>query len=326
MVLIISQKDLQQILSMREAIDAIETGFIELAEGNVQMPNRQIMNNISRNGWIGVMSAYVKNRIIATKIVTVYPDNPKLNLPTTMATIILNDSETGIPLAVMDASYLTSVRTGALGGLAVRHLARKDARTVGIFGSGVQARAQLEAISEVMNIDLVYIFDLLPEASKRFAEEMSKKLSIKVVSVRKTDLAVINSDVIVTATTSKIPVFDGSLVKLGTHINAIGSHMSDMREIDTETVAKSKFIVDLKDVAIKEYGELIIPISEGVITSDHIYGDLGEIVTGKKKGRVSSQEITLFKSGGLAIQDAVTANLAYKKALEHGLGISIKLD
>ncbi|HEY4699304.1 MAG TPA: ornithine cyclodeaminase family protein, partial [Nitrososphaerales archaeon] len=310
MVLIISQKDLQQILSMREAIDAIETGFIELAEGNVQMPNRQIMNNISRNGWIGVMSAYVKNRIIATKIVTVYPDNPKLNLPTTMATIILNDSETGIPLAVMDASYLTSVRTGALGGLAVRHLARKDARTVGIFGSGVQARAQLEAISEVMNIDLVYIFDLLPEASKRFAEEMSKKLSIKVVSVRKTDLAVINSDVIVTATTSKIPVFDGSLVKLGTHINAIGSHMSDMREIDTETVAKSKFIVDLKDVAIKEYGELIIPISEGVITSDHIYGDLGEIVTGKKKGRVSSQEITLFKSGGLAIQDAVTANLA----------------
>ena len=311
---------------MREAIDAIETGFIELAEGNVQMPNRQIMNNISRNGWIGVMSAYVKNRIIATKIVTVYPDNPKLNLPTTMATIILNDSETGIPLAVMDASYLTSVRTGALGGLAVRHLARKDARTVGIFGSGVQARAQLEAISEVMNIDLVYIFDLLPEASKRFAEEMSKKLSIKVVSVRKTDLAVINSDVIVTATTSKIPVFDGSLVKLGTHINAIGSHMSDMREIDTETVAKSKFIVDLKDVAIKEYGELIIPISEGVITSDHIYGDLGEIVTGKKKGRVSSQEITLFKSGGLAIQDAVTANLAYKKALEHGLGISIKLD
>ena len=311
---------------MREAIYAIETGFIELAEGNVQMPNRQIMNNISRNGWIGVMSAYVKNRIIATKIVTVYPDNPKLNLPTTMATIILNDSETGIPLAVMDASYLTSVRTGALGGLAVRHLARKDARTVGIFGSGVQARAQLEAISEVMNIDLVYIFDLLPEASKRFAEEMSKKLSIKVVSVRKTDLAVINSDVIVTATTSKIPVFDGSLVKLGTHINAIGSHMSDMREIDTETVAKSKFIVDLKDVAIKEYGELIIPISEGVITSDHIYGDLGEIVTGKKKGRVSSQEITLFKSGGLAIQDAVTANLAYKKALEHGLGISIKLD
>jgi len=311
---------------MREAIDAIETGFIELAEGNVQMPNRQIMNNISRNGWIGVMSAYVKNRIIATKIVTVYPDNPKLNLPTTMATIILNDSETGMPLAVMDASYLTSVRTGALGGLAVRYLARKDARTVGIFGSGVQARAQLEAISEVMNIDLVYIFDLLPEASKRFAEEMSKKLSIKVVSVRKTDLAVINSDVIVTATTSKIPVFDGSLVKPGTHINAIGSHMSDMREIDTETVAKSKFIVDLKDVAIKEYGELIIPISEGVITSDHIYGDLGEIVTGKKKGRVSSQEITLFKSGGLAIQDAVTANLAYKKALEHGLGISIKLD
>lgn len=326
MVLIISQRDLQQILSMREAIDAIETGFIELAEGNVQMPNRQIMNNISRNGWIGVMSAYVKNRIIATKIVTVYPDNPKLNLPTTMATIILNDSETGMPLAVMDASYLTSVRTGALGGLAVRYLARKDARTVGIFGSGVQARAQLEAISEVMNIDLVYIFDLLPEASKRFAEEMSKKLSIKVVSVRKTDLAVINSDVIVTATTSKIPVFDGSLVKPGTHINAIGSHMSDMREIDTETVAKSKFIVDLKDVAIKEYGELIIPISEGVITSDHIYGDLGEIVTGKKKGRVSSQEITLFKSGGLAIQDAVTANLAYKKALEHGLGISIKLD
>src|SRR3989304_10448803 len=326
MVLILTQKDLHGILSMREAIDALETGFIELAEGKVQMPNRQIMNNVSRDGWIGVMSAYVKNRVISTKIVTVYPDNHKLNLPTTMATIILNDSETGMPLAVMDAAYLTSVRTGALGGIAVRHLARKDARTVGIFGSGVQARAQLEAISEVMNIDLVYIFDLLPEASKKFAEEMSKKLSIKVVSVEKTDLAVINSDVIVTASTSRIPVFDGSVVKPGTHINAIGSHTSDRREVDTETVMKSKFVVDLKDIAIKEYGEIIIPVSEGAITSDHIYGDLGEILTGRKKGRVSSKEITLFKSGGLAIQDAVTANLAYKKAIEHGLGISIKLD
>ncbi len=326
MVLILDRNDVQKVLTMKEAITVVEEGFHELAEGRVQMPPRQLMTEPERNGWIAVMPAYIKKtKALATKVVTVFTENPKINLPTTIATILLNDPETGRPLAIMDAGYLTAIRTGAVGGVAAKHLARSEAHTAGIFGAGFQARAQLEALCEVRAIDEVYVYDVMSEASEKYAEDMSPKLGINVTSVEKPERAVKGCGIIVTASTSTKPVFHGSWLEPGTHITGIGSHMASTRELDTEAVRRSKVIVDLREAAEKEYGEILIPVSEGSLTLDHIYGELGEIITGRKQGRKDDQEITLFKSGGLAIQDTAAAHLAYSKALNAGIGTEIKL-
>lgn len=322
----LSGKDIQHLLTVRDAIPAVEEAFRQLAEGQAQMPPRQIMTEPERSGWIAVMPAYIKKtKALATKIVTVYTENPVLHLPTTMATIILNDPETGRPLAVMDGSYLTAVRTGAAGGVAAKYLARSDAQTVGIFGAGIQARAQLEALCEVRPIKEASVYDLIPGAAEKYAENMSTKLGIKVSAAETSRDAVKGRDVIITASTAKTPVFKGSWLELGTHITGVGAHIASTREIDTETLKRSKFVVDLREAAEKEYGELLIPLQEKSVTPSIIYGELGEIVSGQKKGRTNPQEITLFKSGGLAIQDTATARLAYNKAVETGIGVNIDL-
>jgi alanine dehydrogenase len=311
---------------MRDTIPAVEEAFRQLADGHAQMPTRQIMTEPERGGWIAVMPAYIKKtRALATKVVTVYTENPKLGLPTTMATIILNDPETGSPLAVIDGGYLTAVRTGAIGGVAAKYLARSNAQTVSVFGAGIQARAQLEALCEVRHITDVMVYDLVPGAAQQYAEDMSSRLGVNVSAAKTSKEAVTGRDIIVTASTSKTPVFKCSWLEPGVHITGVGAHIASTREIDTETVMSSKFVVDLREAAEKEYGELLIPIQEKAVTFDIIYGDLAEIVSGRKKGRTNSQEITLFKSGGLAIQDAAAARLAYDKAVESGIGVKIDL-
>ncbi len=326
MVLVLNSSDIQRVLTMKEVIDVVEKGFVELAEGRVQMPPRQLMIEPEKKGWVAVMSSYIKKlRALSTKVVTVYPENPNVNLPTTMATILLNDPETGIPLSVMDAGYLTALRTGAVGGVAAKYLARLDACTAGIFGAGVQARAQLESLCQVRAISEAYVCDVIHNTADRFAKDMHRKLGIKVVSVDRPEMAVKGCDIIVTASTSRTPVFEGRWLEPGTHINGIGSHMASTRELDTEAVKRSKVIVDLKKAAEREYGEILIPISEGAFTLEQLYGELGDIITGRKKGRTNNKEITFFKSGGLAIQDTAAAYLAYKNACKSGIGVEIKL-
>ncbi len=290
------------------------------------MPQRQLITEPERGGWIAVMPAYIKKtKALATKVVTVYTENPTLKLPTTMATIILNDPETGKPLAVMDGGYLTAARTGAVGGVAAKYLSKSDARAVGIFGAGIQARTQLEALCEVRQIKEASVYDLMPGAAEKYAADMSRQLGIDAMVAETPEKAVKGHDIIVTASTSKTPVFKGSWLEPGTHINAVGAHVASTREIDTETLKRSKFVVDFREAAEKEYGELLIPLHENVVTLDIIYGELGEIVSGRKEGRTCHQEITLFKSGGLAIQDAAAARLAYDKAVEAGIGVNIDL-
>lgn len=326
MVLILNEKDIQKILEMKETIDIVEEAFVELSNKTVEMPPRQIMLEPKKNGWIAVMSAYIKNmKALATKIVTVYPENPNINLPTTIATIILNDPETGEPLAIINGGYLTAIRTGAISGVATKYLAKNNAKTVGIFGAGVQARTQLEAICSVREINEAFVYDMFPDASKKFSIEMSNKLGIPITSVDNPIKCVKNCDIIATATTSKNPIFDGKDIEPGTHINAVGSHMANRRELDTETISSSKVVVDSKEAALKEYGELIIPLGEGLISPQNIYCELSDIVSGKKEGRVNSEEVTVFKSGGLAIQDTAVAYLAYTNALKLGVGTKIDL-
>ncbi|MGQ9642205.1 MAG: ornithine cyclodeaminase family protein [Candidatus Bathycorpusculaceae bacterium] len=305
-MLFLSDCDIQRLLTMREAIEVVEEAFRELQRGEAIIPERTTI--MLRNGSISQMSAYLKKMNVAiTKVFGIFPKNAEFNLPTTVATLLFYDLETGKVTTVIDAVYLTALRTGAVSGIATKYLSRKDSKNVGIIGCGMQGRTQLSAVREVRKIEKVFAFDKLPGAKKTFAEEMSKKLGIDVIPVDSARYAVKDADIVITATTSTEPVIKGEWLSEGVHINAIGSYYPNTRELDTETIVKSKLVVDLKKAALKEAGDIILPINEGAITKKHIYAELGEIVTGKKPGRVNDDEKTVFKSVGLAIQDAAVA-------------------
>jgi len=326
-VLILSRKDLEAVMSMKETIEAVENGFRELAVGTARMPTRASLTVFDRAGWMGVMPAYLSETgSLAAKIVAVFDENPsKYSLPTVLATITLNDASTGSPLAFMEGTYITAMRTGAAGGVAAKYLARKDARAVGIFGTGVQARTQLLALNEVRDVEKVYAFDVSENQVTRFSEDMGKEIGINIEIASSPEDVVKRSDIIVTATTSRTPVFDGRLLRKGTHINAIGSFRPDWRELDDETILKSKVVVDSKEAALAEAGDIIIPLKANRITEAHIHAEIGEIVADKKAARVSNDEVTVFKSVGLGVQDAAAAYLAYKKAKEARVGFEIEL-
>jgi len=327
LVLILSRTDLKTVLTMRETIAAVEEAFRELASGTATMPTRIGLSIPDKDGWMGAMPAYLSHAgTLTTKIVASYRDNPsKYGLPTVMALIVLNDPETGKPEAVLEGTFTTAMRTGAASGVATKHLARKDTKVVGIFGAGIQARTQLEAIREVRNVHSAVVYDIVRDRGERFAEETSRSLGIDVRTEDSPEGVVEKSDIVVTASTSKTPIFNGDYLKTGTHINAIGSFTPDARELDDSAVRRSKIVVDSLQAALEEAGDLIIPLRSGVIQRSDIHAELGEIVAGLKLGRENDYEITLFKSVGLGIQDAAAANLAYRKAREAGIGTKIEL-
>lgn len=323
MVLILNREDVVSVLQMKDCISVLEQAFTEFSNGTAVLPLR-----ISINAPAGVslyMPAYLKGmNAMACKVVSVYKDNPqKYHLPTTIGKVLLQNPETGEVQSIMDGGYLTAVRTGAVSGLATRLLAREDNNQVaGIYGAGVQAQMQLWAVSEVRQLKRALVYDTYPEAAQNFAKLMSKKLGI-VVDVASQPEELYAADIICTATSSSTPILDGSKIKPGTHINGIGSHAPKNRELDSAIIKRSLLIADSREACLNEAGDIIIPIQEGVITADHIYADLGEIVTHKKPGRTTKEQITLFKSNGLAIQDVATAHLVYEKAMAAGLGVNV---
>jgi ornithine cyclodeaminase/alanine dehydrogenase len=319
MVLILTKSDLEKVLSMKDVIEVMEKAFSELAMGTATLPQRATITLSKEAGWMGVMPAYLeKMGSLSTKIVTVFERNLEKKLPTIMATVVLNSAETGALLAIMEGTFITAMRTGAVCGVATKYLARKDSRIAGIFGAGVQARTQLMAVCAVRNIEKAYVHDMFKDRAGVFATEMSRNLNIP-VETREPEDIVRESDIIVTATTAKTPVFDGNSVKPGTHLNLIGSFKPEVREVDEVVIKRSKIVVDQKSAALEEAGDIIIPLKAGIITEEHIHAELGELVTGVKPGRTSDSEITLFKSVGLGIQDCATAWLAYAKAKEKGI-------
>lgn len=324
MTLILNKENVVSLLDMHDCINVVEKAFAELANGTAVLPLRI---NITPPGGLALyMPAYLKEmNALACKVVTVYKNNPsKFNIPTTIGKLLLQNPETGEVICIMDAGYLTAVRTGAASGAVAKYLARKDSKTAGIFGAGVQAKMQLWAVSCAVKLTKAFVYDISTEAVNKFADEMSKKLKLEIVKCSSPD-DVINADIICTASSSATPVFDGRKIKEGTHINGIGSHTPGARELDTEIIKRAKFIGDSKTACFNEAGDIMIPLKEGAITESHFYGELGEIITGKKPGRENDKEITLFKSNGLAIQDAAAAKLVYDKAVEKGIGENIEL-
>ena len=323
MALLLDRQTIQGLLDMEKMIGILEQAFGELASGSAVMPQRTAVADPSVNGWYAFMPAQLKSMgALGVKSVTVYKDNPSIHgLPATLATIVLMDSRTGQTLAVMDGGYITAMRTGAVTGLATKYLARDDARIAGVMGSGVQARTQLWGMASGADIEKALVFSLdPPEARQAFADDAADMLGIPVELAQSGEDLVRGVDVLSLATTATTPIIDAEWVQPGLHINGIGSHAVGVREIDTKTMVRSKLVCDNVEACLAEAGDVQIPIEEGAMTADDIYGEIGELITGAKPGRESDEEVTIFKSVGLSIQDISAAHYVYERALEEGAG------
>jgi alanine dehydrogenase len=323
-MLLLTREDIYSLITMKEAIDTMGEAFAALTLGRARMPMRQSMDVGGGATLLCMPSKIATLPSSVVKLVTVVPDNARRGRPTVQAIVAYFNDETGEPLALLEGSSLTALRTGAAGGLAARYLARRDSEVVAVFGAGVQGRSQLEALAAVLPITDAYVVNPTPSKAERFSKEMSEKLGIRVVP-SEARRAVEQADVIVTATTSNLPVFESRWVKAGTHINAVGSFRPDSREVEGSLVARAKVVVDSLEAAKAEAGDIIMAVAEGLMRWDDVYGELGEIVLGIKPGRQGVGEITLFKSVGLAVQDAAIAHLAYTKAVRENVGRHIAL-
>lgn len=332
-MLILTRHDIESLLTMGETIAAVERGFAQLSSGGVVMPQRVATQIEPHNGLHLSMPVFVKGNPITSdsgaltiKAITVYPENPaKFGLPMIQGVVMLYDALNGRLLSIMDAEHLTAMRTGAASGVATQHLARADASTVLLFGAGALGPAQLAAVCAVRPIKQAFVITRSGDKDAEFCKKMAQDLGIDVQPTRNPQSAIRNAHIICTATTSSTPLFDGAWLQPGTHINGVGSYTSKMREVDSTTIRRARVFVDRMQAAQNEAGDVLIPITHGEITLDHVQGELGQVVNGTIAGRTSPDDITFFKSVGTAMQDAVTAALVYQKAVAQGIGKEIDL-
>ncbi|MCX6764452.1 MAG: alanine dehydrogenase [Candidatus Nealsonbacteria bacterium] len=324
-MLILNQKEVKDLLPLSEigqVIDCTEKAFLDYAKGKVQMPPKSYLYFKQYNGDLRIMPAFATDLDMAgTKIVSVHPENSKKGLPTVMAVIILNDSKTGFPLALMDGTYITGMRTGAAGAIAVKYLARKEAKTLGVAGAGKQALFQIVAISKVRPIEKVFVCDLSQKNITNLANSLLE-IGIKIEKASIEEVA--RQDILVTTTPSEKPIIKREWIMPGTHINAIGADAAGKEELDPEILKTAKVVID--DWAQASHsGEINVPFNKGIIAKEDIYSSLGKIVNSEKIGRENDEEITVFDSTGLAIQDLFAAHLVYCKAREKYIGKEVDL-
>lgn len=320
----LSGDDVRRCLPMADAIEAVRDAFIQLSSGEACVPQRTRIDVEKRDGAALFMPAYLPaSDRLGVKIVSLFEQNRSLGLPFIHALVVIVDGRDGRPLAVMDGERLTALRTGAASGLATDLLARRDARVAAIFGAGVQGRTQLEAACCVRSIERCRVFDTEPQRAEQFAVEMSRSLSVPVRVAESPGEAIRDADVICTATTAGAPVFSDADLDARTHINAVGSYRPEVQEIPSETVERAKIVVDHRPAALSEAGDLLIPIRGGLISEHRIHAELGEIAAGQKTGRTTQDEITLFKSVGVAIQDLAAAQKVLEAAESTGLGTEV---
>jgi len=327
MPVILTRTDLRALLNMEEVIKALGEAFLSYGQGKTVVPVRLPLEVKPYHGISLYMPAFQEGPDgLGVKVVSVFPDNPQRNLPTIFSYYLFCDPQTGALQALMDGSILTGIRTGAASGLASRYLARRDSKTLGLFGAGFQAGFQLEAMRIILPaLERVFVADVNRSRVSEFIRNHSADRRIKFEPATDPNRVAKESDVIVTATTSSSPLFDGRLLRPGTHINAIGGFTPKMQEVDEETVRKAKVVVDTYEGCLNEAGELLIPMQKGTFSRDQIHSDLAGLVSGQKPGRKDPGEITLFKSVGTAIEDLAAARLAYQRATEKGIGLSFEM-
>lgn len=311
--LVLSAREVEKSIEMSAVISAVEDAFREHGKRNVIMPPKVYLD--LPEGDFRAMPVWMKGKA-GVKWVCAYPENPKRNLPSVMGIFIYSDSTTGYPLAVMDATVITKYRTGAASGIASRYLARKDSTSLGLVGCGVQASTQVLGIEEIFNLDLIKVYDpsehAIASLKKALPEHNIEKCSIE---------EAVRSDIVSTLTPVRVPIVRREWVARGTHINAVGADAPGKEELDPQILLDAKVVVDDMEQA-KHGGEINVPLRKGTFSADKIYATLGEIVAGKKKGR-ESNEITVFDSTGLAIQDIAVAEIVFKTAKKKRIGIEI---
>jgi len=327
MFLLLAEPDVRRLLGMRELIDVMATALAEFSAGRVNQPVRTVLDVGSEHAVFAVMpAATTEPPAIGTKLVTVFGSNAALGLPTHLATIVLLDPATGALVAVMDGRYITEQRTAAVSAVSSQRLGRAGASRLAILGTGVQARSHLEALASVHRLRDVRVWSRREENRQRFAGEMAGRFGDLVVTAAGSAReAVEDADLIALVTASTEPVIADAWVATGAHIMAVGACRPTHREIDPALLARSRVFVDSRAGALVEAGDLVMAIAEGRIGADHIAGELGDLVRGGVEGRRSDDEITIFKSLGMAVEDVAAADFVYRRALKHNVGRRLEL-
>jgi len=309
---------------MADTIEAMKEAFAAFSSGNATVPQRLSVAVPPEDGVLLVKPALLPDQALGAKLVSVFPGNAEHGRPVISGLVVIFDPATGIPLGLCDGAFLTAWRTGAASGAATDLLARADASIGAIIGCGVQGRTQALAIDTVRPLEEIRVFDMEPEQVDRFADEISPRLGARLVPAASADEAAAGADVICTATTATEPVIHGARLREGAHLNGVGSFTPAMCEVDGDAISRATIFVDSRVATLAEAGELIRAVRDD-LTSAEEWSELGEIVNGAGPGRVSEDQLTFFKSVGLAVQDMAAAALAFTNAAELGLGDEIDL-
>ncbi|MGG0644578.1 ornithine cyclodeaminase family protein [Sporosarcina gallistercoris] len=324
-MLVLSAKSQMELVDMKEILHCIEIALMEFSASATDTPIRTILPFGTENSGVVMPSVAEGLQAMGLKYVNVVPSNLEIGKKVINGVVMLSDVTTGEPLALLEGSYLTRIRTGALSGVATKYLSRENSKTLGIIGTGEQAMGLCEAILAVRDINTLYIHNRSEEKALAFSKFVRSKFNKEVVICEDPNEVVRQSDILVTATTSMQPVFT-ELLKPGAHVNGVGSFKPTMQELPTSAICKAaKVVVESKESALEESGDLVVPIRAGVYTSDALHGELGQIISGKLSGRESDQEVTVFKSVGLAIADIVIAKYFYDKACKNKAGVTVDL-
>ena len=321
-ILILTHDEVEQLLTMQECLAVMEEALSSLARGEMVQPLRTAVRPAAAAGLLAMMPAYKSGRdaVFGLKAICVFPDNPKLGKDAHQGGVLLFSGETGEPLALMNASAITAIRTAAVSAVATRLLAREDASDLAIVGTGVQARSHLAAMACARPIARARIVSRTFSHAQVFVNEMQPQCTFPLQAVESVRAAVTDADIIVTATTSREPVLRREWLMEGAHLNAVGSSSPKSREIDTATMAAASLFVDRRESALNEAGDYLLAAGEGAIGPDHIRAEVGEVLIGAAPGRTSPNQITLFKSLGIAIEDLAAAAYLYRKAQQQNAG------
>ncbi|MBE6018911.1 MAG: ornithine cyclodeaminase family protein [Clostridiales bacterium] len=324
-MLLLNEKEIKSVVSMKDIVEADKKAFQMIAAGTVEVPLRAAIKAPAHEGTFLFMPSYAASEeAAAVKIISVFPHNPEMGLEACPAQVLLLDGKTGYISAMLDGSTVTRMRTGAASGAAFDILGKKECRVGALIGTGGQAPEQLEAMLCVRKLEKVWVYSRKREKLEAFCEKMQKELGCygaEILPANSADEAVEDADLVITVTTSSVPVFDGAKIKPGCTISAVGTYEPEKHELDPAVLPRaSKIICDYKDAVLSESGDLLIPLADGIIKDEDIQGSLGDVIDGRIAGRENDDEIIVFESVGVASQDLVAAWMIYEKALAAGAG------
>jgi ornithine cyclodeaminase len=323
---LLNEQQVHSLLPMGDLIAAMESALAKFSAREVLQPVRSVLTVGPTKAYFGLMPAYVPAPAsLGAKLVTVFGDNHKKNLPSHLATILLLDPDTGALVAMMDGRYITEARTAAVSAVSTRFLARPEASTLAIIGSGVQARSHFEAYQLVRQLKEVRIWSPRPQSRRQFIDDMSPTSSIPIVDADSAEAAVRGADLIVLVTSSPTPVIEDAWVSEGAHVVGVGACRPNQQEIAPQLVKRARLFVDSRDAAVVEAGDVVMNVNAGLFDASHIRGEIGDVVLGRVDGRKSSKDITIFKSLGMAVEDVVAADLVLRRASESGAGTELTL-